>query len=132
MFRFEVGAASTPLQTNRCWEKCQGKFLKVENGVRFTYKRLICCVADGEGVLYRRVAAVSEPDPVLAGSADYAVSQTRRTRIEQGFWWVKLIGPTRQMMVRGLARLGQVFVRAMTVYNLIRMRTLGKLRLEAW
>jgi hypothetical protein len=34
-------------------------------------------------------------------------------------------------MVRGLARVDQIFVLNMAAYNLVRMRTLGKLRLEA-
>ena len=33
-------------------------------------------------------------------------------------------------MVRGLAKVDQVFVLAMTGYNLVRMRTLGQLRLQ--
>ncbi len=75
------------------------------------------------------------PDDV-AQSAGYAQSQQKRKLIEQGFGWAKLIGPIRQVMVRGLAKVDQVFVLAMTGYNLVRMRTLaslaatGKLRLQ--
>lgn len=67
------------------------------------------------------------PDEVAA-SAGYAISQQKRKLIEQGFGWAKFIGPIRQVMVRGLAKVDQVFVLAMTGYNLVRMRTLGQLR----
>jgi transposase len=66
------------------------------------------------------------PDKV-AQSAGYAISQQKRKLIEQGFGWAKCIGPIRQVMVRGLAKVDQVFVLAMTGYNLVRMRTLGRL-----
>ena len=66
------------------------------------------------------------PDAV-AQSAGYAISQQKRKLIEQGFGWVKFIGPIRQVMVRGLAKVDQVFVLAMTGYNLVRMRTLSRL-----
>ena len=67
----------------------------------------------------------------IASSAGYAISQTKRKLIEQGFGWVKQIGRIRQVMVRGLAKVDQMFVLNMAAYNLVRMRTLGKLRLEA-
>lgn len=67
----------------------------------------------------------------IATSAGYAISQTKRKLIEQGFGWVKQIGRIRQVMVRGLAKVDQMFVLNMAAYNLVRMRTLGKLRLEA-
>ena len=70
------------------------------------------------------------PDEI-AQSPGYAISQTKRKLIEQGFGWAKLIGPIRQVMVRGLAKVDQMFVLTMTAYNLVRMRTLGKLRLDA-
>lgn len=50
-----------------------------------------------------------------------------RQLMEQGFDWAKLIGGIRPVMVRGLARVDQVFVLNMTAYNLVRMRTLGKI-----
>jgi hypothetical protein len=37
----------------------------------------------------------------IAASEGYAVSQQKRKLIEQGFGWGKLIGPIRQVMVRG-------------------------------
>lgn len=74
-----------------------------------------------------RCSAVPEE---IATSEGYAISQSKRKRIEQGFGWAKLIGNIRQVMVRGLANVDQVFVLNMAAYNLVRMRTLGKLRLE--
>ena len=74
-----------------------------------------------------RCSAVPEE---IATSEGYAISQSKRKLIEQGFGWAKLIGNIRQVMVRGLANVDQVFVLNMAAYNLVRMRTLGKLRLE--
>jgi hypothetical protein len=67
--------------------------------------------------------ASAVPDEV-ATSEGYAVSQQRRKRIEQGFGWVKCIGPSRRMMVRCLNSVGQDFMTTMVAYNLVRMRTL--------
>ena len=66
------------------------------------------------------------PDEV-ATSIGYAISQQKRKLIEQGFGWAKFIGPIGQVMVRGLAKVDQVFVLAMTAYNLVRLRTLRRL-----
>ncbi|MFP5323868.1 MAG: IS5 family transposase [Gammaproteobacteria bacterium] len=66
----------------------------------------------------------------LATSEGYAISQQKRKRIEQGFGWGKFIGPIRQVMVRGIKSVGQVFVMTMAAYNLVRMRTLGQVRLQ--
>ena len=70
------------------------------------------------------------PDEVAA-SEGYAISQNKRKLIEQGFGWAKFIGPIRQVMVRGLAKVDQVFMLAMTGYNLVRMRTLGQSRVQS-
>ena len=67
------------------------------------------------------------PDEIAA-TPGYAMSQQRRKVIEQGFGWAKFIGPIRQVMVRGLAKVDQVFVLAMAAYNLVRLRTLDRLR----
>lgn len=66
------------------------------------------------------------PDDV-AKTPGYAISQQKRKRIEQGFGWGKFIGPIRQVMVRGLAKVDQVFVLTMAAYNLVRLRTLRRL-----
>jgi len=64
----------------------------------------------------------------VAQTAGDAVSQQRRQLIEQGFGWAKTVAMLRQVKVRGLAKVDQCFVLAMTCYNLVRMRTLGALR----
>lgn len=67
------------------------------------------------------------PDSI-ANSDGYAISQQKRKLIEQGFGWAKLVGPIRQVMVRGLKKVDQLFVLTMAAYNLTRMRTLGQIR----
>ena len=57
--------------------------------------------------------------------AGYDISQHQRKRIEQGFGWAKQIGPMRQVMVRGLAKVNQLFTLTMAAYNLTRLRTLA-------
>ena len=69
------------------------------------------------------------PDEIAA-SEGYSISMQKRKRIEQGFGWAKFIGPIRQVMVRGIKKVDQVFMMAMAAYNLVRMRTLGQVRLE--
>jgi len=64
------------------------------------------------------------PD-AIAQTQGYAVSQQKRKLIEQGFGWAKTVGAIRQVMVRGLERVDQMFVLTMAAYNLTRMRTLG-------
>lgn len=70
------------------------------------------------------------PDEV-AQTPGYGVSMQRRKRIEQGFGWAKAIGSIRQVMVRGLKKVDQLFVLNMAAYNLVRMRSLGQLRPQA-
>lgn len=74
-----------------------------------------------------RASAV--PDEIAA-TEGYAKSLQKRKRIEQGFGWGKFIGPIRQVMVRGIKKVDQVFVLTMAAYNLVRMRTLGQIRPE--
>ncbi|MFZ5658026.1 MAG: IS5 family transposase [Pseudomonadota bacterium] len=69
------------------------------------------------------------PDSIAA-SEGYAISQTKRKLIEQGFGWAKSIGSIRQVLVRGLEKVDQIFVLNMAAYNLVRMRTLGQLCLQ--
>ena len=69
------------------------------------------------------------PD-AIAQTDGYAVSQQKRKLIEQGFGWAKTVGGIRQVMVRGLERVDQMFVLTMAAYNLTRMRTLGQIRLQ--
>jgi hypothetical protein len=70
------------------------------------------------------------PDSIAA-SAGYAISISKRKLIEQGFGWGKTVGRIRQVMVSGLKRVDLIFVLTMTAYNLTRMRTLGKICLQA-
>jgi capsid protein len=67
------------------------------------------------------------PD-AIARSVGYAISQQKRKLIEQGFGWAKTVGRMRQVMVRGLKRVDQMFVLNMAAYNLVRMRSLGQVR----
>jgi len=67
------------------------------------------------------------PDEI-AKSDGYALSQRKRKLIEQGFGWAKSVGSMRQVMVRGIAKVGQQFVLTMAAYNLVRMRTLAEFR----
>ena len=74
-----------------------------------------------------RKSAVPEQ---ITGSDGYVISQQKRKLIEQGFGWAKFIGPIRQVMVRGLKKVDQLFVMTMAAYNLTRMRTLGQIRVQ--
>ena len=69
------------------------------------------------------------PDEIAA-SVGYQISQTKRKLIEQGFGWAKTVGRMRQVMVRGLDKVDQMFVLTMSAYNLTRLRTLGSVRLQ--
>jgi hypothetical protein len=72
----------------------------------------------------RRSAVADE----VARSEGYAISQRKRKLIEQGFGWAKLVGLIRQVMVRGIKKVDQLFVLTMAAYNLVRMRTLAEVR----
>jgi len=67
------------------------------------------------------------PDEI-AQTESYTLSQRKRKLIEQGFGWAKFVGPIRQVMVRGIKKVDQLFVLTMAAYNLVRMRTLGEVR----
>jgi transposase len=55
----------------------------------------------------------------------YALSQRKRTWVEEVFGWLKTVGLLRKTRHRGLARVGWMFTCAAAVYNLVRMRTLA-------
>lgn len=55
----------------------------------------------------------------------YEISQRKRKCIEQCFGWGKVIGPLRQVVVRGLTKVDHAFTITMTAYNLTRSRNLG-------
>jgi len=79
-------------------------------------------------VAQNKSARRSAVDDKIAASEGYALSQRKRKLIEQGFGWAKFVGPIRQVMVRGIKKVGQLFVLTMAAYNLVRMRTLAELR----
>ena len=54
----------------------------------------------------------------------YAISQTKRKRVEEIFGWLKTIGGLRKTRHRGADRVGWVFTFAAAAHNLVRMRKL--------
>ena len=56
--------------------------------------------------------------------AGYKTSIKCRKRIEEGFGWAKTVGPIRQAMVRGSARVNDLFMLTFIGYNLTRMRNI--------
>jgi Transposase DDE domain len=54
----------------------------------------------------------------------YAVSQTKRKRIEEVFGWLKTVALQRKTRFRGMARVGWMFTLAVAAYNLVRLRNL--------
>lgn len=71
------------------------------------------------------------PDQLVAGD-DCAISQQKPKCIERGFAWGKFFGSIHQVMVRGIKKVGQVFVMKIAAYNLVRMLTLGQVHLQGW
>jgi|SRR5215831_5248444 len=56
--------------------------------------------------------------------AGYAVSQTKRKRVEEIFGWFKTVALMRKTRFRGLERVGWIFTWTAAAYNLLRMRNL--------
>lgn len=54
----------------------------------------------------------------------YAISQRTRKRVEESFGWGKTVGLIRQIKVRGLSKVHDVFMLTMIGLNLTRMRAL--------
>jgi len=54
----------------------------------------------------------------------YALSQTFRKRVEEGFGWLKTVGLMRKLRHRGTERVDWMFVFSAAIYNLVRLRTL--------
>lgn len=68
-------------------------------------------------------------DPHLPNQAGYAVSQTLRKRIEEGFGWLKTTAGLRKTKLIGRLKLGAQLLISFATYNLIRMaRLLGFLK----
>ena len=56
----------------------------------------------------------------------YAVSQTKRKRVEEIFGWLKTVGLMRKLRHRGTARVGWLFIFTAAAYNLVRIRNLAE------
>jgi hypothetical protein len=54
----------------------------------------------------------------------YIANQRIRKRIEETFGWGKMIGPLRQVKVRGVAEIDHLCLLTYAAYNLVRMRNL--------
>jgi hypothetical protein len=52
----------------------------------------------------------------------YAISQQKRTRVEEVFGWLKTVGLLRKVKLRGVRRVSWMFTFATAVYNLVRIR----------
>lgn len=63
----------------------------------------------------------------LAQSEGYAISQRKRKLLEQGFGWAETVAGMRQVMVRWIKRVNEIFVLTMSAYYLVRMRTLQRM-----
>lgn len=55
----------------------------------------------------------------------YRTSQRFRKRVEEVYGWMKTVGPMRQTLYRGRARVGWMFVLTAAAYNLVRIRNLA-------
>ena len=77
-----------------------------------------------------KVATSRATSAATTTTLGYSISQQKRKLIGQGFGWAKTVGNIRQVMVRGIERVDQVFVLTMAAYHLTRMRTLGQIRPE--
>ncbi|MGH9726811.1 MAG: IS5 family transposase, partial [Candidatus Acidiferrales bacterium] len=58
--------------------------------------------------------------------AGYKISQRKRKRVEEVFWWLKTVGLLRQTRHRGRKRVSWMFTFAAAVYNLVRIRNLTR------
>jgi transposase len=61
----------------------------------------------------------------------YAISQTKRKRIEECFGWLKTIALLRKLRHRGVCKVDWIFTFACAAYNLVRMRNLDAVVLPA-
>jgi IS5 family transposase len=57
--------------------------------------------------------------------AGYLISQRTRKRIEEVFGWLKTVGVFRKLRYVGQEKIAWYFTLALSVYNLVRMRSLG-------
>ena len=68
--------------------------------------------------------------PEVAASDGYAASMRIRKRIEEIFGWTKITGGLAQLKLRGLAKVGAVFVFGLAACNLVRLPKLLAPRAE--
>src|SRR5713226_692529 len=61
----------------------------------------------------------------------YCISQIKRKRIEECFGWLKTIALLRKVRHRGIFKVDWVFRFACAAYNLVRMRNLSKVAIQA-
>lgn len=70
------------------------------------------------------------PDEIVA-TEGFKVLMQKRKLIEQGFGWAVSVGRMRQVMVRGLKRVDQIFVLTIAAQNKTRVCSLAKILLQA-
>lgn len=68
-----------------------------------------------------RASAIDERTTRHTG---YAISMSKRKRIEEVFGWLKTVGVLRKTRHRGTPRVGWTFAISLAAYNLVRMRRL--------
>lgn len=61
----------------------------------------------------------------------YGLSQVKRKRVEEVFGWMKTVALQRKTRFRGLDRVAWMFTFAAAAYNLVRMRNLSNLSVQA-
>jgi hypothetical protein len=54
----------------------------------------------------------------------HEVSQRKRKRVEQSFGWMKMVGMLKKVKLRGIEKVGWLFIFTGAAYNLCRLRNL--------
>jgi Transposase DDE domain len=54
----------------------------------------------------------------------YEVSQRKRKRVEQSFGWMKIVGMLKKVKLRGIDKVGWLFIFTGAAYNLCRLRNM--------
>eukprot|EP01034_Spumella_vulgaris_P010763 gene10763-13667_t len=76
------------------------------------------------GHTFGKAHGAADPDKFVGPEPEGATIE------EQGFGWAKTVGHMRQVVVRGIKKVDQMFVLTMAGYNLTRLRSLGQIRLQ--
>jgi transposase len=66
----------------------------------------------------------SSVDERTTRHAGYELSQRKRKRVEQSFGWMKMVGMLRKVKLRGIEKVGWLFIFTGAAYNLCRLRNL--------